>query len=104
DSVPVDSMKTAADSIARQAREAMRDSVVYEPADSIVPARAGTNRFVWNLRYSAAKKLKNTLVDEGTHDGPAAPPGNYSVRLIVNKDTLVRQFAIVADPRVKSTT
>jgi len=104
DSAGVDTLKTAADSIARRARDAMRDSLVYEPADSIVPARAGTNRFVWNLRYPAAKRLKNTLVDEGTHDGPAAPPGNYSVRLIVNKDTLVRQFAIVADPRVKSTT
>ena len=104
DSVPKDSLKTAADSIARQARQAMRDSVVYEPADSIVAARAGTNRFVWNLRYPGAKKLKNTLLDEGTLDGPTAPPGNYSVRLILGKDTLVRQFAVVADPRVKTPT
>jgi photosystem II stability/assembly factor-like uncharacterized protein len=104
DSAPPDSLKTAADSIARQARDAMRDSLVYEPADSIVPARAGTNRFVWNLRYPGAKRLKNTLLDEGTLDGPVAPPGNYSVRLIVGKDTLVRQFALVADPRVKTPT
>ena len=65
-------------------------------------ARAGGNRFVWNLRYPGAKILKNTLVDEGTHDGPIAPPGNYRARLIVGKDTLVRTFAIVADPRVTS--
>jgi photosystem II stability/assembly factor-like uncharacterized protein len=104
DSAPPDSLKTAADSLARSAREAMRDSLVYEPADSIVAARAGSNRFVWNLRYPGAKRLKNTLVDEGTHDGPIAPPGNYSVRLILGRDTLTRQFAIVADPRVKSTT
>ncbi|HUQ81778.1 MAG TPA: glycosyl hydrolase [Gemmatimonadaceae bacterium] len=104
DSAPNDSVKTAADSVARQAREAMRDSLVYEPADSIVAARAGTNRFVWNLRYPGAKRLKNTLLDEGTLDGPVAPPGNYSVRLIVGRDTLVRQFAVVPDPRVKTTT
>ena len=104
DSVPKDSLKTAADSIARQARESMRDSVVYEPADSLVAARAGTNRFVWNLRYPGAKKLKNTLIDEGTLDGPVAAPGNYSVRLVVGRDTLVRQFAVVADPRVKTPT
>jgi photosystem II stability/assembly factor-like uncharacterized protein len=104
DSVAKDSIKTAADSIARQARESMRDSVVYEPADSIVAARAGTNRFVWNLRYPRAKQLKNTLLDEGTLDGPVAPPGNYSVRLIIGKDTLSRQFTLVADPRVKTTT
>jgi len=104
DSVAKDSLKTAADSIGRQARESMRDSVVYEPADSVVSARAGTNRFVWNLRYPGAKQLKNTLLDEGTLDGSAAPPGNYTVRLIVGKDTLSRQFALVADPRVKTPT
>jgi len=31
-----------------------------------------------------------------------APPGNYSVRLIVGRDTLVRQFTVVSDPRVKT--
>ena len=102
DSAPADTLKTVADSIAKRMREAMKDSVVYEPADSLVPARAGTNRFVWNLRYPGAKKIKNTLIDEGTLDGPMAPPGNYSVRLIVGKDTLTRQFAVVADARVKT--
>ena len=102
DSAHSDTLKTVADSIAKRMRDAMKDSVVYEPADSIVPARAGTNRFVWNLRYPGAKKLKNTLVDEGTLDGPMAPPGTYSVRLIAGKDTLTRQFAVAADPRVKT--
>jgi photosystem II stability/assembly factor-like uncharacterized protein len=101
---PDTTKKSATDSIADRAREAMRDSVVYEPADSVVSARAGTNRFVWNLRYPGAKRLKNTLIDEGTLDGPVAPPGNYSVRLIAGRDTLTRQFTVVADPRVKSTT
>jgi hypothetical protein len=35
---------------------------------------------VWNLRYPGAKILKNTLVDEGTHERTVAPPGNYTVR------------------------
>src|SRR5919197_155319 len=73
-----------------RAREAMRDSLVYEPADSVVSARAGSNRFVWNLRYPGATKLKNTLVDEGTLDGPMALPGNSSVRLIAGRDTVTR--------------
>jgi len=102
DSTPNDTLKTAADSIARRAREGMRDSLVYEPADSIVSARAGTNRFVWNLRYPGIKQLKNTVIDEGPTDGPVAPPGNYSVRLIAGRDTLVRQFTVVSDPRVKT--
>jgi hypothetical protein len=103
ESPPSDTARTAADSIGQRAREGMRDSLVYEPADSVVSARAGTNRFVWNLRYPGAKRIRNTLIDEGTLDGPMAPPGNYSVRLIVNRDTLVRQFAIASDPRVRTT-
>jgi photosystem II stability/assembly factor-like uncharacterized protein len=99
-----DTLKTAVDSLAARTRAAMKDSVVYDVADSVVSARAGTNRFVWNLRYPGAKEMKNTLNDEGTLDGPIAPPGNYRVRLIVGRDTLARQFAVVADPRVKSTT
>ena len=101
---PDTAKKTVVDSIADRAREAMRDSLVYEPADSVVSARAGTNRFIWNLRYPGAKRLKNTLIDEGTLDGPAAPPGTYSVRLMVGADTLTRSFTVIADPRVKSTT
>ena len=98
--VTKDSAKTAADSLGARVREALRDSIAYEPADSVVSARAGSNRFVWNLRYPEAKQLKNTLVDEGTLDGPMAVPGDYSVRLIVGKDTLSRSFTLVGDPRV----
>ncbi len=94
----------AADSIARKMRSALKSRIVYEAGDSIVHARAGTNRFVWNLRYPGSRKLKNTIIDEGTLDGPVAPPGNYSVRLMLGKDTLVRRFTVIADPRVTSST
>jgi hypothetical protein len=104
DSAAPDSLKTAIDSLARRTRMAMRDSVVYDARDSVVASRAGTNRFAWNLRYPGARAMKNTLNDEGTLEGPIAPPGDYSVRLIVGRDTLVRQFAVVADPRVKTST
>jgi hypothetical protein len=99
-----DTLKTPHDSIGYRTREAMKDSLFYQAADTIRSTRPGTNRFVWNLRYPGAKEMKNTLNDEGTLDGPLAVPGNYSVRLIVEKDTLVRQFVVQADPRVKSTT
>ena len=99
-----DTLKTAIDSLAHRTRAAMKDSIAYDFADSVVSARAGTNRFVWNLRYPGAKEMKNTLNDEGTLEGPIAPPGTYSVRLGIGKDTLTRQFAVIADPRVTSTT
>ena len=103
DTVKTDTTRTAIDSLATRTREAMRDSIAYEPRDSIVAIRAGTNRFVWNLRYPGADRLKNTLIDEGTLDGPVAPPGEYTARLILAKDTLVRRFAVVADPRAPGT-
>ncbi|HVT39133.1 MAG TPA: glycosyl hydrolase [Gemmatimonadaceae bacterium] len=98
-----DTLRTKVDSIAAAARASLRDSLFYQPADSIVSARAGTNRFVWNLRYPGAKQLKHTVLDEGTLDGPLAPPGRYSVRLIAGADTLARSFTLMADPRVKTT-
>ncbi len=97
-----DSVKTATDSLSQKARQAQKDSLAYQPADSVMSARAGTNRFVWNLQYPGAKRLKNTVVDEGTLDGPVAPPGSYSARLIVGTDTMSRPFTVIADPRVKT--
>ena len=79
------------------------DSVYYYPADSVVSARAGGNRFVWNLQFPAAKKLSDIIDDEGYVDGPTVPPGRYSVRLVVGKDTLTRSFTVLGDPRVKTT-
>ncbi len=80
------------------------DSIAYYPADSLVPTRRGTNRFVWNLRSRSAPKLSNTVIDFGTLRGPWVPPGEYGVRLIVGRDTLARRFTVVADPRVLVTT
>ena len=99
-----DTLKTTHDSIGARARKAMRDSVVYSPADSLLSTRSGSQRFVWAMRYPEAKSLKNTVVDEGTLYGPLVPPGQYAVRLIVDADTLTRRFEIVPDPRTTSTT
>jgi photosystem II stability/assembly factor-like uncharacterized protein len=92
------------DSLARAAREGRADSLHFEAADSIVSTRAGTNRFVWDMRYPGAKSIKNTVIDEGFLAGPVVPPGQYAVRLISDKDTLTRRFEIVSDPRVKTPT
>jgi photosystem II stability/assembly factor-like uncharacterized protein len=97
---------TTPDSAARGATTgaaAAADSASYVPADSIVPARRGGNRFVWNLRYPDVHLQKDILLDYGTARGPIAVPGTYTVRLTADGRTLTRQFTVVADPRVKST-
>lgn len=80
------------------------DSLAYYPADSVLAARPGSNRFVWNLRYPAATRIKNVVIDEGHTRGPVAPPGNYFVRLIVGRDTLTQPLTIIPDPRLRIAT
>jgi photosystem II stability/assembly factor-like uncharacterized protein len=97
---------SSADSVvkARFARRARLagDSAFYPPGDSVVPARAGANRFNWDLRYPGAKQLEDIVLDEGFVDGPVAPPGRYTVRLVAGKDTVTRPFTVIPDPRVKT--
>ena len=95
----------AADSAAKAAR-VLRDvdGLAYVPADSVVRARAGANRFVWDLRYPGAKTVPGAVLDEGTAEGPVAVPGRYSVRLVAGKDTLTRPFEVVPDSRLSTTT
>ncbi|MBK8060287.1 MAG: hypothetical protein IPK33_21120 [Gemmatimonadetes bacterium] len=66
--------------------------------------RPGTNRFFWNLRYPNAKEIKTVVNDMGTLAGPTVVPGDFRVRLIAGKDTLVRPFTVKLDPRVQATT
>ena len=84
-----------------QRRRLESDSArAYLPADSVVHARAGLNRFVWDLRLGGVRELKDIIDDEGTPVGPMIPPGNYSVRLTANGQTITRPFTVVDDPRV----
>jgi hypothetical protein len=78
------------------------DTASYEPADSVVAARAGANRFVWDLRYAQPRWLKDIVVDFGTVDAPLAVPGQYTVRLTANGRTHTRSFTVAPDPRVQA--
>jgi photosystem II stability/assembly factor-like uncharacterized protein len=80
------------------------DSVTYVPSDSAVPVRAGTNRFVWNLRGPDAKKAKDIVIDEGMVEGPVVPPGRYSVKLTAGGQSVTQPFTVVNDSRVTTTT
>jgi photosystem II stability/assembly factor-like uncharacterized protein len=86
-----------------QRRRIEGDSVSYEPADSVVAARAGLNRFVWNLRAPGVREIKDVINDEGVTDGPMVVPGRYTVRLTVNGRATSQQFSVVDDPRVHAT-
>jgi len=94
----------AADSAAKAARTVQEaEALAYAPADSLVPARAGTNRFSWDLGYPDPRRIPNSIIDDGSGDGPTAVPGEYRVRLIAGRDTLVQAFTVRPDPRVTMT-
>src|SRR5579875_112194 len=63
-----------------------------------VPARRGANRFVWDLRYPDAVKLKDMVGELSC--APGAPPGEYRVVLQVKDRSASARFSVRADPRV----
>jgi len=74
----------------------------------------GMNRFIWNIRYPGPEKLDPDLVERpyeplaksdifSQGGGPAAPPGDYSVKLECGSATQTASFEIRKDPRVETT-
>jgi hypothetical protein len=68
------------------------------------PARAGLNRFVWDMRGEPAPKITS---GEGHKDvdlaAPRVPPGRYRVELTVGETTVGADFGILPDPRAGAT-
>lgn len=63
----------------------------------------GINTFNWNTRYEKADEFDGLLMWWGTLNGPKAPPGKYTARLIQGEDSLETSFEILLDPRSEGT-
>ena len=70
------------------------------PVDTI-PAAAGMNRLVWDLRMSDPAQIPGAFYAGPTPRGPLVPPGHYQVRLTADGQTRTAPLTLVADPRVK---
>ncbi len=68
-----------------------------------VPTAAGTHRFVWDLRYPAARTVAGDTSTERELIGPVAPPGQYQVELSVGENRQQASFDILMDPRLTTT-
>jgi photosystem II stability/assembly factor-like uncharacterized protein len=69
------------------------------------PSEAGVNRFVWNLRYEGATRLKYEKMPEITpyfnpNQGPFVVPGTYRISVTVNGETQTREAAVAPDPNL----
>jgi photosystem II stability/assembly factor-like uncharacterized protein len=92
-----------------KARVYFSDDWLQPPAK--IPARAGHNRFVWNLRRPRprAREYEFSIAAVPGADTPElpqgifVPPGRYEVRLEVDGRVSTQSFEVVADPRSKAT-
>ncbi|CAI8160632.1 MAG: Uncharacterised protein [Polaribacter sp. SA4-10] len=60
--------------------------------------KKGNNIFNWNMIYNGAKSVKGMILWWGSLSGPMALPGDYSVKLSVNKTTQSKGFKILRNP------
>jgi photosystem II stability/assembly factor-like uncharacterized protein len=69
--------------------------------DAGLPARAGMNRFVWNLQYAPARAGDSSVPLPGMSAprpaSPTAPPGQYRIRLTVASQTYEQSLEVRRD-------
>jgi photosystem II stability/assembly factor-like uncharacterized protein len=68
-----------------------------------LPAKAGLNRAVWDLRGEEASRFKGLVLWSGETRGPVVPPGRYQVRLTAGGQTLTQPLEVRKDPRLATT-
>ncbi len=83
-------------------QEVRRFSSQVRSGDPALPARAGMNRFVWDLRYAAARTGDSAValpsISAPRSAPPIAPPGRYGVRLTVGSQSYEAPLDVRRDP------
>ena len=69
---------------------------------TVVPNKAGLNRFVWDLSYPGVTNLDGRqILWAGNTSGPRAVPGTYKARMFIGGDMVNEQeFEVLKDPRL----
>ena len=72
-------------------------------ANARMDVNRGMNQFVWNMLYPEAERIEGMILWNGVPGAILAPPGSYSARIRVGKDSVEVPFTIKADPNYKTT-
>ncbi|MDE1938996.1 MAG: glycosyl hydrolase [Alphaproteobacteria bacterium] len=65
-----------------------------------LPAAAGMNRFVWDLRYNDPVQIPGAFYEGLPPRGPIVLPGKYTVKLVYGGQTSTTTLVVARDPRV----
>ncbi len=68
-----------------------------------LPAEAGLNRFVWDMRSEAPARVPGSVSWGGRPTGPLVVPGTYQIKLTAAGKTLTASAEIQKDPRISTT-
>jgi hypothetical protein len=72
-------------------------------AATLLSAKKGHNRFLWNLRNeNIMPDVKNVFV-YGSYEGYAVPPGKYKAQLDFNGTIAETEMMVVANPNISAT-
>ncbi|MDE8342560.1 MAG: glycosyl hydrolase [Acidocella sp.] len=64
-----------------------------------IPAHAGMNRLVWDLRYDDPVQIPGAIYSDQAPRGPLVGPGQYTVRLSVAGQQISAPLTVAIDPR-----
>ena len=69
-------------------------------SSDLIPARAGMNRMVWDLRMNDPVQIPGAVYTDQAPRGPLVPPGLYQIKLTAQGVVRTAVLSVVADPRV----
>ncbi len=100
DALPEDSTAEIALSFHEIDGELIRTfSTRSEEKEDKLKVEAGSNRFIWDMRYPKAKEFEGMIMWWASMSGPKVVPGDYLVKLTVDGQEQERSFEILQDPR-----
>ncbi|HEY6333749.1 MAG TPA: glycosyl hydrolase, partial [Blastocatellia bacterium] len=78
------------------------DEEPFQRGPGALPASAGLNRFVWDLRYPDAVRFPGMILWAGQTEGPKAVPGTYQVKLTAGGKTETETFEVKKEPGIEA--
>lgn len=87
-----------------ESAEAPADGEKKDDKEPKVPANAGWNRFIWDMRHAPAPRIEGKDPPaEMVIEGPFVAPGTFRVALQAGGVEVAQEFAIVRDPQSTAT-